>query len=335
MICHFNRFRNTAAVLLALAAACLLAPPAARAIPVIQHAPVLTAEQGRPLGLRATVHDTAARVESVTLFYTTSKGSTPFRAAMTSSGAGLWYGTVPGHLVGPGAELFYYIQAENADGETRDTPWQTVRVVAPASGSAAAIPSASAVAARAQASAVPAAAARTAPANAPAASAAPTKTDNSKKYWVTAGIIAGGAVAVGGAIALAGSGGGGGGGSGKGGGSSETVEDGTFGGNYSLTFTPDDTAGIPAYDSGIASVYVKGSTVEIVGLWGSEVFTGSLSGSMFSAAKNVSARASFPAAYISVSGTFSGSSCTVTVNGTSTDTAAPGSFSGSFSGSRH
>ncbi|MBR6022255.1 MAG: hypothetical protein IK066_07540, partial [Kiritimatiellae bacterium] len=138
----------------ALAAAAFLfaAVPGARAIPVIRHAPVATAEQGRPLGLRATVQDTSARIESVTLFYTTSKASTPFRAPMTSSGAGLWFGTVPGHLVGPGPELFYYLQAENADGETRETPWQTVRVVAPASGSAASIPSASDVAARAAAS---------------------------------------------------------------------------------------------------------------------------------------------------------------------------------------
>lgn len=317
------------------AAAIALAAPSARAIPVIQHAPVTNAEQGQPLGLRATVHDTAARVVSVTLFYTTSKGSTPFRAAMTASGAGLWFGTIPGHLVGPGKELFYYLQAENADGETRDTPWQTVQVLPPEGGSAAAIPSASAVADRARASAVPADAARTAPASAPAASAAPSKTDNSKKYWVTAGIIAGGALAVGGAIALAGSSGGGGGSSHKGGGSSEKVEDGTFGGNYNITFTPDDTAGVPAYDSGIASVYVKGSSVEVVGLWGSEIFNGTLSGSMFSAAKNVAARGSFPASYISVSGTFSGTSCTLTVNGTSTDAATPGQFTGSFSGTRH
>ena len=334
MTSHFNLIRNPTAALVALAvAAGVFSPVSARALPVIQHSPVLTAEQGRPLGLRATVHDTAARIESATLFYTTSKGSTPFRSPMTSSGAGLWYGTIPGHLVGPGAELFYYIQAENADGETRDTPWQTVRIVQPASGGAAAIPSAGAVADRARATAVPANAVRSTPADVAAASAAPSKPDNSKKYWVTAGIIAGGAVAVGGAIALSGSGGGGG--NKSGGGGDGKVEEGTFNGQYALTFTPDDTTALPASESANASVYVKGSSVEIVGLWGLEIFSGPLSGSMFSAAKNVAARNSFPDAYLSVSASFSGSSCTVTVNGTSTDPATPGSFSGSFSGTRH
>ena len=318
---------------LALAAAFLLAPPpSAPAIPVIRHAPVATAEQGRPLGLRATVQDTSARIESVTLFYTTSKESTPFRAPMTSSGAELWFGTVPGHLVGPGPELFYYLQAENADGETRETPWQTVRVVAPASGSAATIPSASDVATRAAASSAPS---RAAPA-AVASTNAPPQNDNSKKYWVTAGIIVGGAVAVGGAIALAGGGGGGGGsGSGNsGGGGSGEVADGTFGGSFTTSFTPTDTTQTPSNESGPLSIYVTGSSVEIVGLWNTSI-TGSLSGTMFNAAKNLPAHGTYPAAYVTVSGQINGDYATGSVNGTSTDTARPGDFAGSFTATRH
>lgn len=328
-----------------LALACL--PVAALAIPAIQHSPATTAEQGHPFGLRAAVRDPAARIEKVTLFYAASQSSTPFRTSMSSSGAGLWYGSVPGHLVGPGTELFYYIQAENADGETTDTPWYTVRVVPPSdSPSAAAIPSASAVADRAQAAAVPPAAADTRRvqdqrAQTAAAQAAKDRSDNSKKYWIAAGVIAGGAVAVGGAIALSDSSGGGGGSSS----SSGTVTNGDFGGNYTITFTPappsssDPPAATPSFsssisDSDILNLYVHGSSVEIVGLWGSEVLNGTLSGNMFSAAANVSARDSFPTAFLTVSGQFSGSSCSATVNGTSTDASNPGTFTGSVSASR-
>jgi hypothetical protein len=107
------------------------------------------AEKGKPLGVRATVRDAAARVESVSLFYATSRGMTPFRAAMSSSGAGVWYASIPGHMMGPGAQMFYYIQAENADGETRETDWQTVKLVE-AGVAPEAIPAASAVAQQAQ-----------------------------------------------------------------------------------------------------------------------------------------------------------------------------------------
>ncbi|MBR6022563.1 MAG: hypothetical protein IK066_09135, partial [Kiritimatiellae bacterium] len=159
--------------------------------------------------------------------------------------------------------------------------------------------------------------------------------DNSKKYWVTAGIIAGGAVAVGGAIALAGGGGGGGGGSGGGSNSStNAVADGTFGGTYTATFTPADTSQFGSYAAGPVSLYVKGSSVEIVGLWDTSI-TAPLSGNMFNAAKNLPANGSFPAAYLSVSGQVGGDYATGAINGTSTDTARPGDFAGSFTATRH
>lgn len=314
----------------------LMAAGEAWAVPTIQHSPVTAAQQGRALGLRATVTDTAARVRSVALFYALSRGSTPFRVEMTSSGAGQWYGTIPGHLVGPGNELFYYIEAENADGETSETDWQTVRVLAGAA-TPAAIPSATAVAAQRQATAVPktdAVAQRgvgTAPSRAP-------KVDNSKKYWITAGIIAGGAVAVGGAIALSDSGGGGGGGGGNSGGGGTTVTNGNYGGTWQICFSPnvtDSFGGGTDCRTGDANVYVKGGSVEIVGLWGAEILTGTVSGNVFSAAKSVEANGTFPAANLSVSGSFSGGgTCSMSVSGSSTDVLRPGVFSGSFSGSR-
>lgn len=324
--------------------ALLLLAATAPAIPVIQHSPVPSAEQGHPFGLRAAVRDATARIESVTLFYAASRSATPFRAPMSSSGAGLWYGSVPGHLVGPGTQLFYYIQAENADGETTDTPWYTVAVV-PSADSPATIPSAAAVAAKAQSASVPPAAqaarrVQDQRAGSAAAQAAKDRSDNSKKYWIAAGVIAGGAVAVGGAIALSDSSSGGGSGSSSG---SGTVTNGNFGGNYSISFTPsssgvsppaDSPAPLASTDSGLVNLYVKDSSVEIVGLWGSEVLQGALSGNMFSAAANVSARPPFPAAFLSVSGQFSGTSCSATVNGTSTDASQPGTFGGSVNASR-
>ena len=136
---------RTISAALALA---LLATPGF-GVPAIVHDPIKVAEKGQPLGVRATVRDAAAPVESVALFYSSSRGMTPFRAAMSSSGAGTWYATIPGHMMGPGAQMFYYIQAENADGETRETDWLTVKLVD--SGVAPeAIPAASAVAQQAR-----------------------------------------------------------------------------------------------------------------------------------------------------------------------------------------
>ena len=179
------------------------------AAPTIAHDPITVAERGKPLGVRATVRDAGARVEGAWLHYSTSRGATPFRAAMASSGAGTWFATIPGHLVGPGPELQYYVQAENADGESSETEWFKVRVV-DSGVPPEAIPAASDVARQAQRQAQEAA--RPAPAPPPAP---PRSTRH--RYLVPAAVIAGGAVAVGGAYAIVeknsgGSGGGGGGG---------------------------------------------------------------------------------------------------------------------------
>jgi len=304
--------RKTMSAALALV---LLATPGFGA-PTIQHEPIQVAEKGQPLGVRATVRDAGARVEAVSLYYAASRGMAPFRAAMSSSGAGIWYATIPAHMVGPGAQMFYYIQAENADGETRETDWQTVKVVE--SGLAPeAIPSASAVAREAQQQAVPAKTGTAAPAPAP-------KTGKSK-YLLPAAIIVGGAVAVGGALAIATYD------SGGGGGDSNAATNGTYGGTYSYCFEPTSVSNTASVcDSGLVSVYVDGGNVEIVGLWSSEVLRTTLSGSVFSAAKSVSATTNFPAAYLIVAGEISGDSCTATVNGYSTESENPGNFTGRF-----
>jgi len=316
----------------AMAAALAGALPAA-AMPVIQHDPVRTGVKGQALGLRVTVRDAAARVSGVSLFYATSRGMTPMRTALTGTGAGVWYGSIPGHMVGPGDTLMYYIQAENADGETAETDWINVRLsetgVAPER-----IPSATAAAAAAQRSAMPAAQ------NKPAQTAARSDVRQSqeeespyRKYLVPGAIALGTVAVVGGAVALAGSGGGGGGG---GGGSNTNNYNGTYSGNYHMSFTPSGSGGaetVPSQtEGGLASVYVEGTGVRIVGMWGGETISCTRTSRTFSGTAAVSAHGSFPAAHLVATGELEDSGgCRVTVEGYSTDAAKPGDFSGSAS----
>ena len=288
-------------------------------MPTIVHDPIKVAEKGQPLGVRATVRDAAAPVESVALFYSSSRGMTPFRAAMSSSGAGVWYATIPGHMMGPGAQMFYYIQAENADGETRETDWLTVKLVD--SGVAPeAIPAASTVAQQARQQATPAAAPAPAPAPAPAKS-------GKSKYLLPAAVIVGGGLAIGGALAIATYDSGGGGG-----GNSKTV-DGNYGGNFNLCFVPGvatngATNATTTCNNGLVNVYVTNGAARIVGIWGGETLAGPVNGSLFSAVADLGATAAFPTAHLIASGEISGSACTVRLDGYSTDATRPGNFSG-------
>ena len=286
-------------------------------VPTIVHDPITVAPKGQPLGVKATVRDAAARVESVSLFYAASRGMTPFRSTMSSSGAGVWYATIPGHMMGPGAQMFYYLQAENADGEVRDTDWQTVKLVE--SGVAPeAIPSASSVARKAQQQAAPAAQGTT-------VAPAPAKSGKSK-YLLPAAVIVGGGLAIGGALAIATYDSGG-----SGGGDDNPTADGNYGGNYDVCFVPAALSNAPAAttcDEGLVNVYVTNGSARIVGLWESTVLTGTLNGNLFTAVENVGATAKFPEAHLIASGEISGNACTVRLDGYSTDAERPGDFNG-------
>lgn len=291
---------------------CLAATPG-QSVPVIAHDPITVAAKGQPLGVRATVRDAAARVDSVSLYYAASRGMTPFRASMSSSGAGIWYATIPGHMIGPGAQLFYYIQAENAGGETRETDWHTVKVV-DSTVAPEAIPSASAVAqkARQQAESEPA--------------VMPALPQPSKaRYLLPGAIIVGGAVAVGSALAVAidNSSGGGSGGGGS------VITNANFGGSFNVCFfSTDDEAPGTECDNGLVNVYVRNGTVEIVGLWGAEVLSGALNGRVFSIGKDMAATTKFPASRLIVAGEIHDTTCTARVEGFSTDAARPGNLNG-------
>lgn len=312
---------------LAAAATLLAAAGSATAKPVITHESVHTAVMGEPLGLRATVRDAGGRVSSVSVFYASSRGMTPFRRDLSTTGAGIWFGSIPGHLIGPGSNLFYYVHADNMEGESTDTDWVEVQVIEPGM-SAADMPSVESVAQQSQRAASPAS-----PASSPAPAKQPeTSSSNRGKYWIPAALIVGGAVAVGGAIAIANNSGGGGGGSH----SSSSVTNANFGGSYSVCFESSATnsTAVTVCDSGIANIYVKDGAVQVVGLWGGEVLTGTLSGSSFTAVGDVSARLDFPAAHLIVSGDVGGSSCSARVDGYSSDTARPGNFTGNLSTTR-
>ena len=287
-------------------------------VPTLQHDPIRTAEKGQALGVRVSVRDAAARVESVSLFYASSRGMTPFRATMSSSGAGVWYATIPAHMMGPGEQMFYYIQAENADGETKETDWMTVKLV-DAGVAPAAIPSATTVAQQAQRQAVPVSTQTAAPPTQPAKG-------GKSKYLLPASIIVGGGLAIGGALAIANYT------SGGGGGDSVTVTNANFGGNYDVCFEPTSASTVSnstsVCDTGLVNVYIRNGIVEIVGLWGSEVLTAPLNGQVFSAVKDVAATTKFPSSRLIVSGEINGSSCTARVDGYSSDSLQPGNLSG-------
>lgn len=295
------------------------------AAPVVSHDPIQTAVKGTPLAIRALVRDSSSTIDGVALFYATSRGTTPFRSNMSSAGAGAWYATIPGHLIGPGNQLFYYIQAENANGETTDTDWVDVRVVEKGL-SPEAIPSATTVAQQRQQQAQPAVkqSVQTTP--------APKTEKNKNKYLIPGAVIVGGAVAIGGAIALASDSGGGSGG----GGDSYADGAGNFGGTFSKCFEPSNTAENPeAYtvcDNGNVNVYIDDNgDLRVVGLWGGEVLTGHINGSSFSMAQELPATGDFPAAHIIVTGSINGTLCSANVDGYSKESERPGNFTGRLS----
>lgn len=298
-----------------------------RGAPTIVHDSIRAAVQGEPLGVRTTVRDASGRVTGVSLFYASSRGMTPFRTDMTTTGAGIWFGTIPGHLIGPGSNLFYYVHAENLEGESTDTDWFAVEVVEPGL-SASDIPSARTVALQSQRAASPGGAAA---ANHGGRDDAEVSSSRGK-YWVPVAVIAGGAVAIGGGLALANSGGGGGGGGGSD--SGGTVTNGNYGGSYSVCFEPTGTNAVMTCDSGLVNLYVENGRIQVVGLWGSEVLETTLNGRSFTAVGTLAARGSFPAAHLIVSGDVGQDSCTARVDGYSTASEQPGSFSGQLSTTR-
>lgn len=113
------------------------------------------------------------------------------------------------------------------------------------------------------------------------------------------------------------------------------MEDGNYGGNYNVCFESTSVSnGTTTCDSGPVNVYVRGGSVEIVGLWGAEVITTPLNGQTFSVTRSVSSTDDFPDCSLILAGEFNGNACTASVNGYSQDPLDPGNLSGSLNTTR-
>ncbi|MBQ7252729.1 MAG: hypothetical protein IJS32_09045, partial [Kiritimatiellae bacterium] len=147
-----------------------------------------------------------------------------------------------------------------------------------------------------------------------------------RKWAVPAAIVAGGAVVVGGAVAIAGSGGGGG----SGGGSSTNAPDGTYSGNYAITFSGTDTNGVEVVKTrnDLASAYFKDGSVKLVGLWGGTTLSGSCPSRTFTISSSVPAYGEMPASHLVVAGEVSGKKCTLVISGYSTEAGNAGELTG-------
>ncbi|MFH0880088.1 MAG: hypothetical protein V2A34_10285 [Lentisphaerota bacterium] len=158
--------------------------------PTISHDPVKVAVRGQPLSIIANVRDDEGEVKSVSLYYTLSKNAAPFKSVMQSSGANMYYGSIPAHLLSGTPEISYYLEAVDHTEEMAETPWYLVTIKDAQSSEPPPKPK-------------PAPKPEKIPAT-PAGPSAPAAEKNKGTSLMTIGLIAGGAAAlVGGAVYLA------------------------------------------------------------------------------------------------------------------------------------
>jgi hypothetical protein len=98
--------------------------------PVIKHQPVIVAQQGQSLAIRASISDESS-IKSSTLYYSTSRDVAPFKLQMQNAGGGSYIGTIPANLIGKSAQLSYYIDAIDEFNNSSETPWYAVKVSSP------------------------------------------------------------------------------------------------------------------------------------------------------------------------------------------------------------
>ena len=98
------------------------------ALPKIRHEPVKVAVKGQPISILARVTPGSARIKSVTLHHTTSRDAAPLKQEMTSSGGGIYAGSIPAHHFTTAPRLSYYIEAVDENDEWAETRWHEVQV---------------------------------------------------------------------------------------------------------------------------------------------------------------------------------------------------------------
>lgn len=204
----------------------------------IEHSPVTASLPGRPLTVRVRLKGDYKPVKTVTLLYAVSQDAAPFRIPMRPSGPGIYAATMPANLLSGAGKVSYYIEAADARGVARETPWYTVTLrAAPAPAPVVApTPPRAVVPAPAPARMAPVRPARTTHAVRPA------QTDEGWHWgWKETALLAGGGVLAGGVYLWlddddSGSSGGGGGGGG-----SSTTNFGTYAGTATLSTQVGDT----------------------------------------------------------------------------------------------
>ena len=204
---YFSRLKFVlfvAAVLLGVAAG-----RAADKLPVISHNPVTYAVQGQSLTLKAKVTQDKPGVQAVSLYYALFRDAAPFRVPMKATGLNVYVGTIDSVMIKDVKTIAYYIEAQDMNGATAETPWYNVEFK------------------KADAS--------TPATNETPAAPAGASTDTNSN-WATYALIGGGAAAViGGAVIVANSGSGSG--SSGGGATSTNSFAGTYGGTAAKCLT--------------------------------------------------------------------------------------------------
>lgn len=283
--------------------------------PVIKHDPATVVIRGQALGLTASVQDDAGAVKAVNLFYTASRNTTPFKIKMNPSGSSVYYGTIPGHLIGPATdEIYYYIEATDTQDQVAETDWFAVKVR------------------EASAGAAPVATPRIQPSTTTAGPApASSEPAGEKSNLLPVVLIAGGAAAVvGGAVLLANKSSG----SDNGGDDPEDKKSGTYAGTRNLCFEPEGGMA-ECNDTSIKITIDDLGAVQGQGFWGDQVFNGTLVGaSSFTLVGDVGALGTWPAGRLILAGSVANGKIEGRIDGYSTDPVRPATYSGYFSASR-
>lgn len=300
--------RIIAAVLVTLATVFSVRAEENRA-PIIKHDPVKVAVRGQPITVLANVTDDSGIVKSVTLFYSLSRGAAPFRTVMQSSGAGVYFGSIPLSLVSAADSVSYYIEALDQLDAARETPWNTILI-------------------KDEAAPEKASSGKTTAAPAGAGAAAPS---GEKANLLGIGVIAGGAAAVlGGALLVANQGDGDS--DSSSGGDSGAVA-GSYAGSVTECFTPE--VGTPECDTHSISIAIDSAgVVYSTSLREGEDLQGNLAGNDFTLVASVDSGTNGTGEVVYSGTVIENNRIAGTIAGSIDSGSEEGSFSGSFSAVR-
>lgn len=276
--------------------------------PVITHTPVKWGVKGQPLTLKARVNGGVGGIENVTLYYALFRDAAPFRVTMSTSGMGLYVGTIEAGLLTGVSSISYYIEAQDKEGTLEESPWYDVTFKDPEPGQG-----------------------KRTGAVTPTGGTASEEESSA----MTLGLIAGGAAAIAvGAYVISDSGGSDDGGGGGGGGSDAGEKAGTYNGSATtcLTFPP----GSPSCSNSNFQILVdpNGKVVSDTLVPGQQM-VGSLSGNTFSLQADTSNEADNFTGTIVFNGSFINDNQIIgSMGGSANLNGTAGSYSGSFNASK-